>query len=973
MNFEIDKSYHGFKLVDKYPVEELDSTAQVFEHEKSGAKLLHLDNSDDNKVFSVAFKTPPEDSTGVPHIVEHCVLSGSRKYATKEPFMDMVKGSLKTFINAMTFSDKTIYPVASRNDKDFFNLMDVYLDSVFFPKIYEVPEIFMQEGWHFDIHSKDEPLTYTGVVYNEMRGAYSTPDSILDDVISQSLFPDTCYNFSSGGDPDVIPDLTMENFTDFHKKYYHPSNSFIYLYGNGNIEKYLQHMDEDYLSNFERMDVDSDIALQEPFAKRNELEGVYPISEDESDENKDYLTLNYVLGDVIDPEVFLASQILKNILVTSTAAPLKKALLDAGLGEDIMASINDGSQIAMSIIAKNTDSKRKQDFDNVVTTTLMQLVRNGIDKDLIKSSINIAEYDLREASRFPTKGIIYHISSMSSWLYGGHPTSYLEYNKILSKLRETYESGYFETFITDRILNNPHQSMVVLKPEKGLGEKKAVLLAQKLSDIKSKLTDAEIESLIEKNEKLRKKQLSPDSAEALATIPKLSVSDVNKDAELIPQEIVEDGTVTLLHHDIFANNISYIDFLFDVSMVPIEKVQYVNLLSQLITKMDTQNNGYAELSNEIYNNTGGINLSAIVFLENNRDDIFHPKFVVRGKAIGDKTIKLIDLVRELLTETDLTDKKRLKEILQQSKSRMEMSIFQNGNSVASKRVTSYHSPITKYTETLSGLDYYWFVSDIVNNFDDKYDTVLENLISVYNTICNANNLVVSFTGEKDDFALFKDNLGTLTSELNLNKFEAQNYSFDFGQINEGIQSSSNVQYVAKGSNYRRLGYEFTGSMHVLTTILNSEFLHDRVRAKGGAYGCGLSIGRTGNIAVSSYRDPNLKDTLAVYDDISEFVKTLDLDQDALTKFIIGAISKMDSAMTPHMKGRTATADYIAGISHDENQKERDEILSTTPEDIRAFAPMIDSVMKDNYRCVLGNDNMIKDNEDVFDTLISLKK
>jgi len=973
MKFEINKLYHGFKLTEKYPVSDIDSMAHVFIHEKSGAKLLHLENDDDNKVFSVAFRTPPKDSTGVPHIVEHCVLSGSRKYATKEPFMDMVKGSLKTFINAMTFSDKTIYPVASRNEKDFFNLMDVYLDSVYFPKIYDVPEIFMQEGWHYDIHDKNEPLTYTGVVYNEMRGAYSTPEPILADLVSQALYPDTCYAHSSGGNPDFIPDLTPKAFTDFHKKYYHPSNSYIYFYGNGDIDKYLGHLNADYLSHFDSIEVDSVIHTQSPLSTQNEVTGFYPMSEDENDENKDYLTMSYNLGLVTDPIGYISGQILKHALVNSTAAPIKKALNDAGIGEDIIASINDGVQVGLSITAKNTSASRKDDFENVITTTLMQLIKKGLNKDLIKSSINIVEYDMREASRFATKGIIYHINSMQSWLYGDDPTLFLQFGPVLEELRVLVETDHFERYIDKNILQNQHKCFVTLRPEKGLGEKKAELLENKLAQHKATLSDTELDNLVEANKKLREKQLSPDSAEALATIPMLSVADVNKEPEEIPQKVIQEGPVTLLHHNIFANDISYVDYLFDLKTVPLELVPYTTMLSHLITKMDTNSKSYADMSNEIFKYTGGITLQPIVFIQGDSDKDFHPKLVIRSKAIGDNTIQMNALVRELLTETDLTNKKRLKDILQQTKSRLESNIINNGNSTAARRVASYHSLISNYSEHLTGLNYYWFLSDLLSDFDNKYNDVLSKLQNVYDMIFNVNNLVVSFTGVQSDYDMFMNDFPTLTESLNQTEYKTEQHVLSVKNINEGIQTSGNVQYVAKGSNFKDLGYTYSGKMTVLTTILNSEFLHDRVRAKGGAYGCSMALSRIGNVQVTSYRDPNLKETLAVYDDMASFIKDFDLDQESMTKFIIGAISRLDGALTPHMKGRTATADFIAGISQADIQQERDEILSTTPEDIRNFAPMLADLMRKNYRCVLGNDKTVKANEDVFEVLVSLKK
>lgn len=973
MTYEINKVYHGFKLKKKYEIKELDSLAHVFKHEKSGARLLHLENDDDNKVFSVAFRTPPADSTGVPHIVEHCVLSGSRKYKTKEPFMDMVKGSLKTFINAMTFSDKTIYPVASRNEKDFFNLMDVYLDSVFFPMIYEDPEIFMQEGWHYDIHDMKDPINYTGVVYNEMRGAYSTPDTILDDAIGEALYPETCYSYSSGGNPDVIPELTFDNFTGFHKKYYHPSNSYIYLYGNGDIDSYLKHINEDYLSHFDAIDPDSEIKLQSKKFSRVEMTREYPMSVDENDENKDYLALSYDIGLVTNPIEYLTAQVLKHALITSTAAPLKKALLDAQIGEDISATMNDGVHCGLSIVAKNTSELRKQDFETVITTTLMQLVKNGIDKDLIKSSINIVEYDLREASRFATKGIIYHINSMQSWLYSDDPSMYLEYNPILAELTNLLDTDHYEKFVEEKLLNNDHTAAIVLKPKKGLGEEKAEALSRKLSDYKANLSENEIAKLIDDNSQLRKKQISPDSDEALATIPKLEVSDVDPKVEDIPQDVEQRDAYTLLHHDIFSNDIGYVDYVFDLSTVPFNLVPYANLLTFLITKMDTKSNSYVDLTKMIYKYTGGVTLQALVYSAKDSDQYFYPRVAVRTKAIGENIGNINSIIRELVVETDLTDKKRLKELIQQTKSRIESSIIQSGNSVAGRRVTSYFSPISKYTESLTGLDFYWFLADLADRFDDRADQAVEMLQEAYKLIFNVNNLVISFTGVKSDYELFVNDISSLTDQLQSDDLPYQEFDFDFSRVNEGITTSGNVQYVAKASNYRKYGYDYNGNINVLSVMLNSEFLHDRVRAKGGAYGCHISASHTGNIQMVSYRDPNLTETLEVYNEAADFIENLEINQDELTKYIIGAISKQDAALTPHMKGRTATANFISDTTYEELQQERDEILATTPDQLKAYAPLLRKVMDDDYKCVLGNDKKIKDHTNVFEHIVPLKK
>ncbi len=971
---EIGKVYYGFKLEDEYEVKEIQSIARTFTHEKSGAKLLHLENEDDNKVFSIGFRTPPTNSTGVPHIIEHCVLSGSRKYRTKEPFMDMVKGSLQTFINAITFSDKTVYPIASRNEKDFFNLMDVYLDAVFYPRIYEEPKIFMQEGWHYELFDKNDPVIYKGVVYNEMQGAYSSPERILGDEIDKSLYPDTCYRFSSGGKPEKIPELSYEEFLDFHKKHYHPSNSYIYLYGNGDIEKQLKFIDEEYLSNFEKAEIDSEILIQLPFKERQETIAYYPILKDDSDENRSYLSLNFALGEIIDPELYLMTSILGILLIDMEGAPLKKALIDAEIGEDIFSMSTGGIQPGFSIIAKNSSMDKKEKFESTVFNTLEKLVKEGIDRKLIEATINIVEFNLREAMKFPTKGLIYNMQALDSWLYDDSPTTHLKYNATIEKLKNNMDTNYFEKFIEERLINNPHSSLVIINPKKGLGDSEIKEMELELEEYKNSLTEGEVEKLIKENDELKEMQLSDDTEEAKSTIPRLSISDVDRKVEEIPQEIIKKDNYTILFHNIFTSKISYLDFYFDTSMVEEELIPYISLLSNLLGKLDTENKPYEELAKDIYVNTGGISLDASAYSKKDDNKIYYPKFYVNGTAIGEKnTITMLKLINEIITETKIEDKKRIKEILQQMKSRMEMSTFDIGHSLAAGRVSSYFSPSAQYAEKLKGLEYYWFITEILKDFDKNSDAILENLNKVYRQIFNINNLIISFTGDKEDFAIIENNLNIIMENLNTEGFKPQEYSFTNDNLNEGILSSANVQYVSKGYNFKDLGYEYNGKMDVLSTILSRDYLHNRIRAQGGAYGAGISFGRSGAMSTFSYRDPNLNETLEVYDNMANYIENLNLSDEDLTTYIIGTISKLDPAITPQGKGSIAASRYISGLTQEEVQKTKDEVLDTKLEDLKAFAPLLKDTMEKDYLCVLGNENRLKQNEGAFKKLVKLNK
>ena len=970
---EINRTYHGFKLIKESQIDELQSTGRLFLHEKSGARLLHLANEDDNKVFSIGFRTPPTDDTGVPHILEHCVLSGSRKYTTKEPFMDMIKGSLQTFLNAMTFSDKTLYPIASRNEKDFYNLMDVYLDAVLYPKIYEVPEIFMQEGWHHEIFNEEDEITYKGVVYNEMKGAYSAPETILYQAISKSLFPDTCYRFSSGGDPDHIPELTREAFLGFHKKLYHPANSYIFLYGNGNMDEQLAYIDKNYLSHFEKIEVDSQITRQEPFDQRAELTDYYNISMDDSSEDKTYLSLNFVLGDNSDLKSSLMGDIMSQILIDSEAAPLKKALLEAGLGEDIFAMSSDGLQRYLGIVSKNTSPDKKEEFKDVIFNTLQKLVAEGIDKELIKASINVVEYRLRECEGFATRGIVYKILAMDGWLYDKDPIEYLKYSNVIEDLRAKIQTNFFEEYITEKLLENNHSSLTIIEPKQGLAEGKEKGVKEKLAALKSGLDQRELRRLIKDNEKLKNMQSADDTEEAKATIPKLQIEDVDPKSPIISQEIMKEGSATLLFHDIFTQGIAYLDLYFDNSMIEEEYIPYMALLADLLSKMDTKFKTYGELSNSIFANTGGINFGVDAFTTENGDQEFMPKFTISGKAIGDNIKTLLELMAEISFDTKLEDPGRIKEILLQAKSRMEMGISRSGNSVVSGRVSSYFSRSGSYREKIRGLDFYWFVTDLIKDFDDKKEEIISNLKYVYDRVFNVNNLVIAFTGDREDLSIVRDNLNILTERLSTQKFSPVEYGFTERKENEGILANYNVQYVAKGYDFKKLGYDYHGSMRVLATILNGDYLHNRVRAQGGAYGVGISIDRSGLLALWSYRDPNLTETLAVYDNIPDYISGLSLNEAELTRFIIGTIARLDPAMTPLGMGRLQTRRYIIGTAQEDIQEIRDKVLSTDTDTVKSFAPLLKDAMAQEYLCVLGNENKIRDNEKVFGKLVKLMR
>lgn len=969
---EIGQVISGFRLVDSKRLDEANSNALLFEHVVTGARLLKLENEDDNKVFGIGFRTPPNDSTGVAHIVEHCVLSGSRKYKTKEPFMDMYKTSLQTFINAMTFPDKTIYPVASRNAADFRNLMDVYLDAVFYPIIGEKKEIFMQEGWHYELLGKDEPITYKGVVYNEMRGAMSAAEDQVQEFSNQALFPDNIYRFNSGGEPYDIPKLSYEDFVDFHKKYYHPSNSYIYLYGDGDTASELEYIETEYLSAFDRLEIDSSVEAQLKFDEKRYSSFEYSTTDDVEGKESDYLIYGVVTGDTLEGETRMMTEILKEALVDSDAAPIKRALIDAGIGEDIFSMGYSAKDIPFVIAAKNTSKERVSEFESIIEDTLKKLVKDGMDKKLLTSTLNRFEYNLREASGYHTRGIIYFIEAFNSWLYGETPLLALSFNKMLEKLRSGIDTGAYEEFIEKRILNNSHKTIVDVVPNVGLNELKDAEVVKELEEYKKSLSEAEIDELIAENEALIEMQLAEDSEEAKATIPKLSLSEINEHLERTPREIIELDGSKVLYNEVFTAGINYASFLFDISHIDPKDVAYVALLSEMLGSMDTEKRDYTDLASEIYIRTGGIRFGISVFNDRKNDGVFYPKFMVSTKILGDDFSDAVELIEEIALETKLKDEKRFKEIVREIKSQIDMSIYNSGQAVTMARLKSYFDSSSAYSEKISGIDFYFTIQDIEKQMEENVDVYIEKLAEVYKKVFNPNGLVMNIIGDRKALDSFLKSGEDFVKKLDSTVYEPANLNIIADSKNEGIKSSANVQYVSKGSPLKSIGYEYDGKMSVLSSFLSRGYLHNTIRAMGGAYGAGITINNR-SIATYSYRDPNLVETIKAYDEMPEYLENIELSQEDLTGFIIGTMSTFDPPRTAVQKGAQDLRMYLENLEIEEIEKYMNEALSTKVEDIKEYAKMIKSAMDENYLCVLGATDTISKNEKLFDNTINLKK
>ena len=967
---KVNDIIHGFKLISEEEIAEISSTGFEFIHEKSGAKLFYLQNKDDNKVFAISFRTPPADDTGVAHIVEHSVLCGSRKYPLKEPFVELAKGSLNTFLNAMTYPDKTMYPVASRNDKDFQNLMDVYLDAVFYPRMIDMPEILKQEGWHYEIAAEQDPLTYSGVVYNEMKGALSSPDDILSSRIMAALYPDTTYGYESGGDPEAIPQLTQEMFVRFHKQYYHPSNSYIFFYGDLDIDSKLKYLDEEYLSHFDRLEVASEVKRQPAFAGLNRMIEYYPVGSDESTDARTFLSLNMIVGDVGDDEEMLALEILNHALLKTPAAPLKQALIDAGLGKDVDTDFEvDMLQPFFSIVVNNSEVSRAEEFYETVMNTLEGLAAKGLPRDLLEASLNLLEFRLREAD-FGTspKGLIYAIRVMRGWLYGFSPSLYLYYEKALARMRKGLDDGYFIKLMRRVLIDNPHKVLLMLAPSTTMAAEREENTAQHLAAVKARMTPEELKKIIAETKHLKEMQEQPDSPEALASIPILELSDIRKEANVLPLEERDFDGTKVLFSELDTNGIVYLSLFFDASAVPQDKIPYVYLLTDLLGMVDTETDSYSDLANKMNLLTGGVSIDLTPYARQGEPDSLLPKFIVRVKTLSRKLPETLALLKEILTTSTFTNEKRLRELLEQNESSFELSMQHTAHQLVAAAIFSYLAPSGYYANE-GFLPFYRFMSNFLLHFDGQLTEMQEVFKDVLPRLLNKNALTVHVTSSASDYELLTNNLSTLTSGLSVEKFSPIKYSWVLSKRNEGLLSSSRVQYVGKGANFIKLGYQYTGALKVLETIMRYDYFWTAIRVMGGAYGAFTQFNSNGGMFFGSYRDPHLKTTLEVFDKTAKYLQEFKASRREMDKYIIGTISHIDTPLTPQLKGRVAADLYFTDVSFDMRQKIRDEILATQPEDIRNLASLVEACMKENALCVFGGEAKLRENAQLFGNLV----
>ena len=949
--------YHGFELIDERDIPEINSHVRLFRHIKTGARLLSVENDDENKVFGVGFRTPPEDDTGIAHILEHSVLAGSRKYRVKEPFVELIKGSLNTFLNAFTYPDRTVYPVASQNLKDFYNLIDVYMDAVFYPLLR--PLTFRQEGWHYEIDDEGN-LSYKGVVFNEMKGVYASPDSVLGESIQHSLFPDTIYRLDYGGHPQHIPDLTYEQFKSFHDAYYHPANAWIYFYGDDEPEKRLKVMNK-WLRDFGPEKVDSHVEAQPRWTEPRALRQPFMAGED----SKSFVTVNWLLDETGDAEETLALNVLNHILMGTPASPLRKALIDSGLGEDVAGGglEDELRQHFFAAGLKGTSEDKADAIEKLIFDTLQQLADEGIDRKTVEASLNTIEFMLREMNtgRFP-RGLLLYIRALAFWLYDADPMAPLAFEEPLNHVKKQAleGEGYFEGLIRRYFLENPHRTRLILYPDADLKQEWEEKEAARLADEKARMTERDLARIKKEMEALRHLQEDPDDPEALAAIPRLKLKDLDKKVRTIPTEeqILADGK--LLYHDLATNGILYLDAAMNLAALPAELIPYMPLYARALVHMGNEEEDFVSLSQRIGSKTGGITTTTLLGTSlDERQPV--TRLVVRGKATVEHAGDLADILRDILLTTQFDDKERFRQILLEEKARQESSLIPMGHLIVNNRLRAHFTVADWLNEQMSGVSYLFFLRDLIEHLDDVWPETLANLRRINDLLVGRGNVLWNVTLDEQGWSQSQDAVASLIQAIPDRQSAMTSWRMADLPEREGLTIPSQVNYVAKGASLYDVGYKLDGSVFAIDTFLRTSWLWEQVRMKGGAYGAfSIFDYRSGVFDFISYRDPNLLDTLAAYDATADFLKEVALHKDELVKSVIGAIGKMDAYQLPDAKGYTALTRYLMGESDDFRQQLRDQLMDVRTSDFRAFGDVPAELNKIGHIVVLGGEEAIAD-------------
>lgn len=959
---------NGFVLKKSTIIKEINSEVQEYEHIKTKAKLLYLKNDDHNKTFTIGFKTIPENSTGVAHILEHSVLCGSEKYNIKEPFVELLKGSLNTFLNAMTFSDKTLYPVASQNDEDFQNLIDVYCDAVFNPNIKHDKRIFLQEGWHFEFDDNNK-LIVNGVVYNEMKGAMSNPLQLLSVKSDEAMF-NNCYHYVSGGEPKDISNLTYEQFINFYNKYYHPSNSCIVLYGDCKLDEILSLIDS-YLLKYEYKQIDNTIKPTAPITEPIKITSTYNVNND--DKSKSFVAIQYLIDKSANPKMNFVFNVLSQVLFNSEASPIKHELLANELCSDMSAYYDDyKSQSIMKIVVQNTEAEKTNTICQIIDDGLKKLVANGINKDLLEASVNDIEFFLREITDNPyPNGIRLSIDLINQWTYDeNNIINTLYYEDLLKEIKDMINGDKFEKIVEKYLINNIQKVIVTLKPEKNLADKKNNAEKVRLQVFLDSLTEQEVDKIKKETEELKLRQSTPDTPEQLKCMKLLKISDIDKNITSYKLQDEKINNTKLLYYDVHTNGIVYCTIKFDTSDLNEEEIKFSSLMSYFMSMLSTDKYNYMELSNEIMRNVGGLSFRTSAMTDLVDTNLSHRYFDVYFKALSCKTKNAIELIDEIMFTTIFDDNKRLLQVLSMIKNNFQRGISNKGHQMAMMRISSMLSQSGKYNDIVSGIGFYEFLRDITDSFEENSQTIIEKLKLISKKVFKLNNLIITLTCCKEDKNKFVEYIKPLIDKLKkANDMQKQNLTLT--QKSQAIKTTSNVQYVGMGYNFKILGYEYKGSYQVLKTILRTDYLWNNIRVLGGAYGAMANIGANGAITFCSYRDPQLLNTLKVYKEAGQYIKSLDIDNNELNKYILGTMQDIDAPKLPEAQGQSAVINYLVHSSDERRQKLRDEILNTTADDIKSAGEMVENAINKGLIVVVGDANNIEKNKVLFDEILSV--
>lgn len=956
---------HGFELLRDETIAELHTRARIYRHVQSGAELMSLENDDENKVFGVTFRTPPTDSTGLPHIMEHAVLAGSRKYPLKEPFVQLVKGSLKTYLNASTYPDKTVYPVASTNLQDFYNLVDVYLDAVFHPLI--TPHHLAQEGWHYELATVDATPTYKGVVFNEMKGAYSSPDNMLYRYAKQALFPDNAYSHDSGGDPSAIPDLTYAQFQRFHATYYHPANARIFFYGDDDPIERLRLLDEQ-LRDFHAIPVNGEVALQPPFAAPRRATYTYGVDADSDLQKKTHVQLSWLLPENENAALGMGLSVLSYVLLGTPASPLRKILTESGLGEDLTGGGLSTTlrQMTFSVGMKGVADANVEQVESLIVTTLQTLADEGIDPEMVEAAVNTIEFSLREnnTGSYP-RGLSLMLRALTTWLYNRDPLMPLAYEAPLAAVKANLaaDGTYLQGLIKRYLLDNPHCSTVILRPDPEHNQRLAAAEEQRLAAVGATFTAAQREEILEQETELKRRQEAIDPPEALAALPMLTLGDLEREVKTIPldvQPLAQDGaTSEILYHDLFTNGIVYLNVGFNLRALPQALLPYIHLFGRALVEMGTMREDYVKLQQRIGRKTGGVWHGVLLATAEDanvtQQDETLAKFLLSGKATVAQLPELLAILRDVLCEVKLDDRERFRQIVLKAKARNESSLVPSGHSVVNGRLRASFNTAYWADEEMGGLNYLFFLRRLAERIEHDWAGVLADLESVRSHLINRDGLLVNVTLDSDNWRAAQAQVTDFIAALPLGPSHLPPWTPTHDSGNEGLIVPAQVNYVGKGANLYELGYRYHGSVAVISNFVRTGWLWDKIRMQGGAYGafCRFSK-RSGVLTFLSYRDPNLLNTLAVYDQTAAILRSTDLNATELTRNIIGAIGAMDGYQLPDAKGYTSMVRYLMGESDAERQQVRDEVLGTTLADFHAFADVLDAVKATGRVVIMGS-------------------